>query len=581
MSQARGGAKKGSKLLARRKGRKASLQSNIAAPGPAQAQSALPQKPPPPPLPAIDPIFLARGYRLIHANLALYPKAKPLDPPVADYNQLTVGDMHGNSIKLLNYLVKMSYWKLTKDQFNTLNDLYLKDIETMQANEWNQYKIELYAYNQIVDEIEIPPEQAPKLVRLIGDLLCDRGSNDLLTIPLLRKIPNKRYILSNHDLEFLLKYYKKTGTFGDTPEIHPFIRSFNNMQTCLDKGIGEEKEVGDFIENDFMPNAVLIDYSIEKDTLKIYHHAPSNDQSIIDAARAFGVKTELDFNSSIEEVCRAIDEINKEVQESLKNGFFFNEFTLENNKYHEMVNNIKAHQDDPNKQPLTDDEIRKQYQDFYTENPMLAFLWRRKQEQAHQHISSFEGQNGRFKFRTTHVNGHDAGQVDDSLNLDVNPLGKDVYNTATKQVDRSQTSKGFHIVEVSDGKTFKNVKAKTPSPVQSPKSPRFYAPASASVRPPDALTPLLPHQIINNLLVELKEVKDFKSKLEQKSLIDFMAQLEKINNDQDYSEISKVIDKLIDAVRARGMYVDTTYELYAKVQEDLEEIQQSQPSNKI
>lgn len=104
-----------------------------------------------------------------------------------------IGDMHGNTLKLLLTLKKTGYLVNLDDHYDDLNFYY-------KANSC-QYFLELLNKLKFADKSDLPE------LCFIGDILADRGQNDLMTLALISKMHQNKVrfdiILSNHDLDFL------------------------------------------------------------------------------------------------------------------------------------------------------------------------------------------------------------------------------------------------------------------------------------------------------------------------------------------------------------------------------------------
>ncbi len=120
-------------------------------------------------------------------------------------SEITLGDLHGNALKLVHFLVREGVLRVSKDDYYNWVNLYrlesaenktqLKEIHLSSLNDWLQR----------VEVVKVGPK-----VRFLGDLLCDRGANDYFTLKILEKLVTGgrkiEIILSNHDLGFLYFY---------------------------------------------------------------------------------------------------------------------------------------------------------------------------------------------------------------------------------------------------------------------------------------------------------------------------------------------------------------------------------------
>jgi len=117
--------------------------------------------------------------------------------------ELTIGDLHGNALKLVWFLIKHGFIEGFDES------LYSKLVEHYKNNN-------LEKFNKIIDENLKINLNAGKL-RLIGDELCDRGSNDGMTLCILEKLSdaNKKPIDSaeKSSFEFEIIFSNHTAWF--------------------------------------------------------------------------------------------------------------------------------------------------------------------------------------------------------------------------------------------------------------------------------------------------------------------------------------------------------------------------------
>ena len=117
-------------------------------------------------------------------------------------DDITIGDLHGNVMKLIFTLVKEGVIELSKADYKELLELYRTPIGDF-------YESDFKRFSEIIDDIVVHcPEQGK--VRLIGDDLADRGLGDHFTLYFLKKLhkANLQFEIlhSNHGAEFLLHY---------------------------------------------------------------------------------------------------------------------------------------------------------------------------------------------------------------------------------------------------------------------------------------------------------------------------------------------------------------------------------------
>lgn len=194
-------------------------------------------------------------------------------------NQVTCGDMHGNAIKFLDFLIFTNVINLLIDSYNKLVNIYKKDILT---------KEDLSKFNALLEKTTF---NSVGKVRLIGDLLSDRGKNDLLTLKILEKLSlNKmdcEILFSNHDAMFLGWLLK------DKPDEWP---SLTGLIDSIEQGLISKDSVKELVEKYYLPNLKLVSYSIDyanenKPTLFLYSHACIGLETIAELAKFYDILT--------------------------------------------------------------------------------------------------------------------------------------------------------------------------------------------------------------------------------------------------------------------------------------------------
>jgi hypothetical protein len=157
-------------------------------------------------------------------NIYQMPEAITLPP----YSQVTVGDLHGNTMKLLFMLVKHG---VIKEMTDDIYELLVETYTFAHKEGLKDYIISWYVKALI--ELEYNPSIG---IRLIGDELCDRGSNDYLTLILLNQLHRNKVpveiILSNHGIDFL-EAWEKGEAYRPAYFDENFGRSMYNLQQLI------------------------------------------------------------------------------------------------------------------------------------------------------------------------------------------------------------------------------------------------------------------------------------------------------------------------------------------------------------
>lgn len=143
-------------------------------------------------------------------NLSIHPAYQKNGEPSAIQTlpppptEVTIGDLHGNALKLIFVLIKEGVLDLPKDCYDYFVDIY-------NADPINKDKVNFFQQH-ILPYITLKPGAEITKIRLIGDELADRGGNDYFTLKILQKLKQLlprnalEIIISNHGTGFL-KYY--------------------------------------------------------------------------------------------------------------------------------------------------------------------------------------------------------------------------------------------------------------------------------------------------------------------------------------------------------------------------------------
>jgi hypothetical protein len=224
--------------------------------------------------------------------------------PLCAGEQITIGDLHSNPIKLLYSLVRHGVVTLAEDDFSALVDLYTDAAEqcALDSETLTKYR-SLLAQMKLVDG-------ALGRVTLIGDELCDRGVNDLLVLELLgamqRMGVNYEIIFSNHGAEFIRGY--ETGRFGHTLLGEGQGKSMLSLNTCISSGVVTRSYVDDLIERAYKPKLNLLSYTVSEDgkEMNLYSHAIIGWQTLPALCARLGVAykdaTLIDLTATIDKL---------------------------------------------------------------------------------------------------------------------------------------------------------------------------------------------------------------------------------------------------------------------------------------
>lgn len=233
-----------------------------------------------------------------------------------DESQIVLGDLHGNTLKLINLMIKYGFLKLENPErdYQELVKLYTKAGEFKNNSDQKNFQVginltkeDITIYRKILDRATIKND---KYLSLIGDELSDRGFNDYFTLLLFEKMAKNdlkfECIASNHGMNFL----QWATDFIHSPEatlkkIHNYCYLDNNQGDSLiglsnvAENILNENEINnlkDIIQNiyfkrlkiisgiiDLENNSIMnlthapVDYEVINQLVKKHHIIPSNE----------------------------------------------------------------------------------------------------------------------------------------------------------------------------------------------------------------------------------------------------------------------------------------------------------------
>lgn len=251
--------------------------------------------------------------------------------------QLTIGDLHGNALKLIYFLVRHNILNLNRENYHIIIEIYQK-----KTNEIT--KEDIIKFNTILESAQFHTIPSGVLIRLIGDELADRGSNDYFVLKVLEKMKKNNIpfeiLFSNHGLEFIKVYGK--GLLDNKSYLEKydggFAQSLANLRSLVKRKIISLEEVDALVKHYYLPHLKLISYSLQqtisynssaaladpfemkdaithKENLTLYSHAPIGIETIKFLCQLEGIqvpyseKTGSDLANSIEQINRKFSDI--------------------------------------------------------------------------------------------------------------------------------------------------------------------------------------------------------------------------------------------------------------------------------
>ena len=247
-------------------------------------------------------------------QLGDYPSLhSPLEPNM----QITMGDLHGNALKLMRILIQFHIFNLSKEAYHKLVAIY--ELESQDVT------VEVKkAFDDIIAQAQVNILPPGFFLRFIGDELCDRGSNDYFILKLIEKIGVSNVpfeiLLSNHGYEFLKTYLQGLRETHSYMEQTSFGVSLAALRYLMNKKVVLEDEIFDIVEKHYLPHVKLFGCTIHTITKKqeavtVYMHAPNPFSHVKKVADCLGVPYEDATSPALMETIVAC---NKAFQKILK-----------------------------------------------------------------------------------------------------------------------------------------------------------------------------------------------------------------------------------------------------------------------
>ncbi|HAT8917499.1 TPA: Dot/Icm T4SS effector WipC [Legionella pneumophila] len=265
------------------------------------------------------------------ANLKQYPREINSYPPGVE---ITIGDLHGNALKLLYFLIRNDVIKIDKEDYKLFVNIYQKNPNELTTKDLSFFQI-------IVNSAEINTQHK---IRFLGDDLCDRGMNDYYTLVIYKKLDQANVpfevILSNHGNFFLTAYERPEQSFNYNPygegENESTVQSMLNMGRLIDRGLIDKQDILEMIQYHYLKHIVLPGYTHNKDKneLTIYTHAPIDLEIISALANDLQVPFK---DSNLYELTKSLDAINSKIKQWILSNTFTRHYK-ELNEAHNQTN---------------------------------------------------------------------------------------------------------------------------------------------------------------------------------------------------------------------------------------------------
>ncbi|CEG55939.1 hypothetical protein [Legionella fallonii] len=238
--------------------------------------------------------------------------------PPKEGSSFSAGDTHGNAIALVRYLYEAGIINISQEQYIELIKIYEIDSLIRDRSALNQKVLQRFR-DILRDGFSHAHVPNGVTLRCFGDMLADRGSNDLLSLLTLLEMrlafPELRgvILLSNHDKCLLSNYLRGALAPGKklTMELSP-CNSLTRLKWLIDNHIISYDEVEDMIQKAYLPALKLVDYVRKEDgSIDIMSHAPLTLSAIDKAMHEFlPANHHKDIYASADDVAYVLDQLN-------------------------------------------------------------------------------------------------------------------------------------------------------------------------------------------------------------------------------------------------------------------------------
>ncbi|CAM4429190.1 MAG: hypothetical protein LEGION0403_FIIPPAGN_02197 [Legionella sp.] len=229
---------------------------------------------------------------------------------------ITIGDLHGNAIKLIFFLVKQGVATIEKHDYARLVTVYQIPVEELTKEDLNEFSTIIH------DKMKIINNEAN--VRLIGDEFCDRGMGDHYTLWVLDKLHEAKVPLeilySNHGGDFIT-YTELVGIKAIDFEGYDFslgdsnqMQSLTHMDALITKDLLSLDKIMEIVQRAYKPTLKVFAYELSADGKKLsfYSHAPIDMSHVEQVAKQLNIPYDA---STARKLAETIDSINKKFQE--------------------------------------------------------------------------------------------------------------------------------------------------------------------------------------------------------------------------------------------------------------------------
>jgi hypothetical protein len=225
--------------------------------------------------------------------------------------EITIGDLHGNALKLLNFLIHQEVISMPAKDYQNFVEIYHTPPDNLTSKD-------IAIFHAIINAMSINPAHP---VRFLGDDLCDRGMNDYFTLHLFKKLDlanvNFEVVLSNHNNFFLSAYERPEKSFSYNPygegNHESLVRSMLNLGKLIDRGLVDKQDILEIIQTNYLKHLVFPGMTVNKNKQEItlYTHAPVDLQILSNLAKDLNIDYQ---DSDLNHLVQTYSSINRQIQ---------------------------------------------------------------------------------------------------------------------------------------------------------------------------------------------------------------------------------------------------------------------------
>lgn len=232
---------------------------------------------------------------ILEGKISALPKALFYSiPNNTDYRLCIMGDAHGNAMKLLQFLLLHNIVECSEETYQAIFNFYLLKQEEVTAEQLAQIQT-------LIAQLKIAPAGHKIKIISLGDLLCDRGLKDWLTLAILERLQKEEKIevsitISNHDAEFLLRYRKAKTIFEEEHKVLESVQLREKLASALEtpitlsqssavcslvslanwirRGVLNFSDLTTLLHRAYLPALKQFDFELVENQILLFGHAP-------------------------------------------------------------------------------------------------------------------------------------------------------------------------------------------------------------------------------------------------------------------------------------------------------------------